>query len=109
MHQDDRKTIIRHLKGIVAVLEKEGKPTRDIPEAIHRFREGIEKSLDKKWNGVANHVMAIRRPSSAFAVTDLAREDVSRENTEMDRCLKDIAESRGIKVEIGRNQVVFSK
>lgn len=93
MTPDTNKTIIRHLKGIVAALEKEGcAASNDIPDSLIALVEYINKSLDGTWNDASRHIMYMRNPGNL--TIDL---------------INKIANQRDIKVEIKDDRVIFSK
>ena len=102
MSPETSKTIIRHLKGIVAAMEKEVEEDK-VDTRSKTLEKDINDILDGKWNGIVEHRMTIRLPLGSNGIDAETKEVLSR-----------IVVKRGIKVDIQSDHaryciVVFSK
>lgn len=102
MTTETKKDVVRHLKGIIAALEKDEEGMLELSR-IDKLGKDINGILDGKWNNGDEHRMTIRLPLGSRGVS-----------AETDRLLTNIAIKRSIKVNIESDHaryciVVFSK
>lgn len=91
MTSETKKTIIRHLKGIVAALENE-ENIESKGDWRETYRLNIERMLDSEWDDNGQKIMLVRK--------------LKQESKEI---LKKIALERGLNIKIEEERVIFKK